>query len=84
MRGRAYYRLDAEAALRERCLRLVVDIMRIMPCNTYSPLKAADDFYSFIRSYYREGLEALTLDPIEAARQKYGPKKEENYDYLAL
>jgi hypothetical protein len=81
---RKYYRLDAEAALRERCLRLVVDIMRIMPCNTYSPMKTADDMYRWVMDYYRENLEKLTLDPYEAMRQQYAPKKEENYDYLAL
>ena len=77
---RKYYRLDAERALRERCLRLVVDIMRIMPCNTYSPLKTADDLYRWIKEYYRENLESLTLDPCEAMRQKYAPKETENWE----
>lgn len=83
---RKYYRLDAEAALREKCLRMIIDMMRIMPCNQYRPLKDADNFYRFIIDYYRDNLGSLTLDPCEAMWQKYAPKQkeEENYDYLAL
>jgi len=73
MKRRKFYRLDAEAALHERCLKMTIDIMRVMPCNTYSPMRIADDMYRWIKGYLKENLEKLTLDPCEAMRQQYRP-----------
>ena len=73
MSRRKFYRPDAEAVLREKCIRLTIDIMRVMPCNTYSPMKVADDIYRWVKGYFKGNLEQLTLDPCEAMRQKYDP-----------
>ena len=43
------HRLDPHTALLERCLKFVVDIMRIFPRRSYKPLDKADKLYKWVK-----------------------------------
>jgi len=76
-RNRAYYRLDAETALRERCFKLVVDIMRIMPKAFDGEMKVLDFvniIHAFIKDMLKNDINALPSDLTQGIIKKYKEK----------
>lgn len=82
---KAYYRLDAETALRERCFRLAVDVMRIMP-NAFTREMKVLDFvnviHALIKDLIRNDINELPSDIAEGLIQKYKEKYVDPYEDL--
>lgn len=82
---KAYYRLDAETALRERCWRMTVDIMRIMPNSFRGEMKVTDFvkvMHAFIKDLLRNDINELPSDIAEGIMQKYKEKYIDPYEDL--
>jgi len=58
-------RLDSESALRERCLKMTVDMMRILPQGRWQPLEFADKLQKFVKNELNGEASGLTLNPYE-------------------
>jgi len=58
-------RLDAESALRERCLKMTLDMMRIVPQGRWKPLEFADKLQKFVKNELKGNLYDVTLNPYE-------------------
>ena len=85
MKDKAYYRLDAETRLRERCFRLAVDVMRIMP-NAFTREMKVLDFvnviHALIKDLIRNDVNELPSDIAEGLIQKYKEKYVDPYEDL--
>lgn len=83
--NKARYRLDAETALRERCFKMAIDIMRIMP-NTFPGEMKVVDFvnvmHTFIKDLLRKDIDELPSDIAEGIMQKYKEKYIDPYEDL--
>lgn len=84
-KNKAYYRLDAETALRERCFRLALDVMRIMP-NAFTREMKVLDFvnviHATIKDLIRNDINELPSDIAEGLIQKYKEKYINPYEDL--
>lgn len=84
-KNKAYHRLDAETALRERCFRLAVDVMRIMP-NAFTREMKVLDFvnviHALIKDLVRNDINKLPSDIAEGIIQKYKEKYVDPYEDL--
>ena len=82
---KAYHRLDAETALRERCFRLAIDVMRIMP-NAFTRQMKVLDFVNVIHALVKDlihnDINALPSDIAEGLIQKYKEKYVNPYEDL--
>lgn len=65
MNEKKIYRLDAESALRERCLKMTADMMRILPQGRWEPLKFAGKLHDFVKGELKENTDKIKLDPYE-------------------
>lgn len=84
-KNKAYHRLDAETALRERCFRLAADVMRIMP-NAFTREMKVLDFvnviHAFIKGLMQNDINELPSDIAEGIMQKYKEKYVDPYEDL--
>lgn len=84
-KNKAYYRLDAETALRERCFKLAVDMMRIMPNAFAGEMKVLDFvnvIHAFIKDLLRNDINELPSDITEGLIRKYKEKYVDPYEDL--
>lgn len=67
-KDKAYYDqrlMLAERALKERCYKMALDTMRIMPYGPWRPLQFANKIHGWVIGELKENLDKLAVNPYE-------------------
>lgn len=61
------YRIDCERALKERCYKMAIETMRILPHYDWKPITFANDIHAWILGRMREvnNHDGFSCDPYE-------------------